>query len=52
MERKVTFTIDEARLKELETTFENELGWLEESGIIVKSIEETADTESTTISND
>ena len=40
MERTVTFVVDENKLEDLGTNFETELGWLEESGIVVKVVEE------------
>lgn len=41
MEKTVTFFIDESKLAESGNTFEGELGWLVESGITVKSIEDS-----------
>lgn len=42
MKMTVTFEVDESKLAELETTFDNELGWLADSGItVVKTAVET-----------
>lgn len=38
MKKMVIFEVDEEKIKQVESTFEDELGWLVESGIIVVQI--------------